>query len=168
MQATDEQWKRLGQRIADRRRELGLTQVELAQAAGVDVKSIVSIEKGTPRKRWPTSLPRLEAPLGWVPGSTREMANGGDPTPLPSANQPGRAPQGAASTGLDAELLMELATATPEQQQRVKDFLLGLKQASRSDYALAAHRPHAVSDGPANQDLRDALDVLDGIQPEDG
>jgi transcriptional regulator with XRE-family HTH domain len=73
------------QRAADaveaRRGELRMTQRELADAAGVDIKTIGSLEK---RGRWPIARTRaaIERALKWPPGEMKRIA---DQEPAPPA-----------------------------------------------------------------------------------
>ena len=62
--ATGEELRRVGRAVAARRGELGMTQQELADAAGVDIKTVYNLESGT---RWPIARTRaaISAALGW-------------------------------------------------------------------------------------------------------
>ena len=79
---TDRDTVQVGALVADRRGVLGLTQKELADAAGVDVVTIYNVESG---RRWPQSKTRaaIEAALRWSPGDLTRLRRGGEPTPLP-------------------------------------------------------------------------------------
>ncbi|MFJ2399783.1 helix-turn-helix transcriptional regulator [Streptomyces xanthochromogenes] len=76
-------WARLAEAVEAARIELGMTQVDLAQAAGVSEGTIQNLESGKDRPRFPTSLPRVERALKWAPGSGDAVFSGGDPIPLP-------------------------------------------------------------------------------------
>ncbi len=52
--------RELGQRIALRRKQLGVTQVELAELAGVSVRFLSSLERGKPTVRLDTLLAVLD------------------------------------------------------------------------------------------------------------
>lgn len=67
--------------VAARRGELSLTQAALATSAGVDIKTIYSLESA---KRWPQAGNRsaIEAALGWQQGDLAKIAEAnGEPTP---------------------------------------------------------------------------------------
>lgn len=68
--------KRLGNAIEDRRRELKITQAELAAAAGVGRTTIVNLETGRDSLRWPRSIADVERALGWPAGRARAIASG--------------------------------------------------------------------------------------------
>lgn len=69
--------KRAARLTAARRGELGMTQQQLADTAGVDVKTIGSLER---RGRWPIarSRARIEAALRWPPGELERLAEDSD------------------------------------------------------------------------------------------
>jgi len=77
-------WERLAQAIEAARDAKGLTQVGLAKAAGVSESTVQNFEAGVPRTRTPVTLSKVEAALGWAPGSGASVLSGGDPTPLSS------------------------------------------------------------------------------------
>ncbi|GAA2070986.1 helix-turn-helix domain-containing protein [Williamsia deligens] len=68
----------VGAKVGLRRRALGLDVAELARTAGVDAKTIRSMEGGD---RWPrdSTVAKIERALGWEPGSVEAVANGGEP-----------------------------------------------------------------------------------------
>lgn len=86
-EAMDRDWSRLAAAVKRRRKELGMTQIGLATAAGVSESTIQLLESGTPRGRMPRSLPAVERELGWAPGSATALLMGGVATPLPDAPQ---------------------------------------------------------------------------------
>ena len=51
----------LGRTIRDRRKNLGLTQAELADFAGVSLRVLSSLERGKPTARLDTVVPVLDA-----------------------------------------------------------------------------------------------------------
>jgi transcriptional regulator with XRE-family HTH domain len=63
----------LGQAVAARRGELGMTQQQLADTAGVDLKTVYNLESGS---RWPIAKNRaaIAAALGWVASALTELA----------------------------------------------------------------------------------------------
>lgn len=85
MRAMDADWDRLATAVQRRRETLGLTQVQLAEAAGVTDTTIRNLEGGRKFKRPPASLPSVEQALGWSPGSARVVLAGGEPALLADA-----------------------------------------------------------------------------------
>ncbi|MEV6580187.1 helix-turn-helix transcriptional regulator [Streptomyces sp. NPDC051582] len=73
-------WERLARAIEEARDAKGMTQVALAEAADVSESTVQNLESGTTRKRTPSTLPKIEAALGWTPGSGLAVLAGGDPT----------------------------------------------------------------------------------------
>lgn len=65
--------RRAARAVTARRGELGMTQGELAAAAGVDIKTIGSLER---RGRWPIARTRalIEKGLGWPVGELERIA----------------------------------------------------------------------------------------------
>jgi transcriptional regulator with XRE-family HTH domain len=75
----DQDRVRVGRYIEDRRGFLGMSQKQLADAAGVDIKTIYNLESG---RRWPVATTRgaIEVALEWSPGDLTRIAEGGEPT----------------------------------------------------------------------------------------
>lgn len=122
----------IAEAIRGRREELGLTQAELATRAGVSTGTVQSLEGS--RGAWdnPRSLPKIERALGWGPKSADRIRNGEAPILLEEGPQgPDRAvvdrSQMPVGQGIDPELLVEIAEATPDELLRVRGFLAGLK-----------------------------------------
>ena len=74
--------QRAASAVAARRGELALTQQELADAAGVDSKTIYNLESGG---RWPIAKTRtlIEKALGWPLGEMARIAHSEEPEPEP-------------------------------------------------------------------------------------
>lgn len=72
--------ERLGRAVYTRRRQLGLSQQELAEAAGVSQTTIRNIEAGRVGARRGPSVPLVERALGWKAGSGEDVLAGGEPT----------------------------------------------------------------------------------------
>lgn len=70
-------WSALGRNIREHRTALGLTQTQLAEAAGVAVSTVQNFEAGRESKRVPPSLTKIERALGWATGSSSDILNGG-------------------------------------------------------------------------------------------
>lgn len=80
-------WAELAAAIRSAREARGLSQVGLAELAGVSEGSVQNLESGTPRNRMPQTLPKIEPHLGWGPGSGRSILEGGEPTPASATGQ---------------------------------------------------------------------------------
>jgi transcriptional regulator with XRE-family HTH domain len=86
--AKGEDLQRVGRAVAARRGELGMTQHDLADAAGVDLKTVYNLESGN---RWPIARTRaaIAAALGWETGEFAAIAEARlasvPPPPPPSA-----------------------------------------------------------------------------------
>ena len=103
--------------------------IELAARAGVDPGTVGDFAAG---KRWPQTKTRgaLELVLGWPAGSIARIADGAAPPDVrPSAQdaEPDRLPVGS---GVDPQLLAELAQADPAAIEAVRAVL---KAARRED-----------------------------------
>lgn len=79
---TSLQWVRLATAIRAAREARGLTQLDLAERAGVSEGSVQNLESGKPRNRMPQTLTKIEPLLGWATGSGRLILDGGNPIPL--------------------------------------------------------------------------------------
>ena len=71
----------VGRRVAERRKELRLGTTEAARTAGVDRKTLVSLERG---ERWPqdSSRSKIEAMLRWSTGALDALTRDEEPTYL--------------------------------------------------------------------------------------
>ena len=78
------QWPKLAEAIRAAREARGLSQVDLAERAGISEGSVQNLESGKARTRIPPSLAKIEAPLGWAPGSGRAILDGGEPDLMPA------------------------------------------------------------------------------------
>lgn len=71
----------VGEIVVKRRAELGLSRAATAKLAGVDPKTLQSLERD---ERWPhdTNRVKIERALQWAPGSLDTIRDGGEPTEL--------------------------------------------------------------------------------------
>ncbi|MFD9211625.1 hypothetical protein ACFVY9_00615 [Streptomyces sp. NPDC059544] len=76
-----EDWARLGSAIRLSREAQGFSRRALSDLSGVSEKSIQLTEEGRVPGRWPSSLPKIEAALGWAAGSTQAVLDGREPVP---------------------------------------------------------------------------------------
>lgn len=72
-----EDWLRLGEAVRDRRVELGMTQDDLADEAGIATGTVRNLEKGN-RVR-DLMLPKINRALGWDEGSYKRVLDEGLP-----------------------------------------------------------------------------------------
>jgi transcriptional regulator with XRE-family HTH domain len=146
-------WPRLAKAIKQAREAAGMTQRDLAVAAGISVGSVQNLEAGADRSRIPQSLAKVEVALGWTAGSGVAILEGAHPTPAgrgsteprkPTANLPLRIVDELESGGplLDATVIrlpgagdarMTVVVrgnpdATPEQ---IQEALLAWREAER-------------------------------------
>lgn len=98
-------WTLLATAIKERRLALRLTQVDLASAAGVSESTVQNLEAGETRTRIPTSLPKVEAALGWKEGAASAVLAGSEPTLAASGGDSG----GGSVTELPLRIIQELA-----------------------------------------------------------
>ncbi len=86
---------RVARRVKARRGELRYSQRELAERAGVDVKTINSLEAAS---RWPqvTKRAAIEDALHWRSGSLLRIAEGGEPGDLMTADAEAATVEGSA------------------------------------------------------------------------
>jgi transcriptional regulator with XRE-family HTH domain len=73
-------WPGLAAAIKHRRAILGLTQLQLATAAGVTSTTVRNLEGGREPSRIPSSIHAIEHALGWETGSARAILAGGEAT----------------------------------------------------------------------------------------
>lgn len=114
----EQDWARLGGAVTKARKAAGLSQIELADAAGLSRSAVQGIERGKPFGAPQLSHRSVAQVLGWTPGSIADVLAGGEPT-LASA-VPGLAAEPAASGSTSAadDLLDDLT-------ERVRAALLG-------------------------------------------
>ncbi|MGW9245822.1 helix-turn-helix domain-containing protein [Streptomyces badius] len=101
-------WVRLGHAIETARDAKGMTQVALAEAANVSESTVQNLEAGKERVRQPPSVKKVEAALGWAPGSADAVLAGGEPTPLSTAPSSETPPVGD-QAGLPLRIIQELS-----------------------------------------------------------
>ncbi|NGO67141.1 helix-turn-helix domain-containing protein [Streptomyces sp. SB3404] len=76
MNQDPEAWQRLAARVRAARAQLGWTQAELAEHAGVSAKSVYTLESGAVPTRRPPTLHRIAHALGWPPGFIDSLLDG--------------------------------------------------------------------------------------------
>jgi DNA-binding XRE family transcriptional regulator len=96
---------RVGQAVVERRLDLGLTQRELADKAGVSLNTAALLERGHtfPRR---ANARKLEEALEWPRGTLAELRRGGQPTaPAGPAQRPPSPPAVVPVAGSSAQAL---------------------------------------------------------------
>ena len=113
----DQDWNRLAQLVVTRRTELGMkTTTALAKRMDMSTRVLSDIENARRDSYDRGTLAQLEQALAWSPGSVRQILEGADVQVS--------APVGS---GVDPATLQELADLSPDEVQRVVDFVRGLK-----------------------------------------
>lgn len=113
-------WSHLGETVRAARRAAGLSQLDLAVAAGVGRSAVQAIERGKPFDAPQLSHRVVASALGWAPGSVESVLAGGAPVEAGSPAQPKSPPEGAVGRSEADEFLDDLT-------ERVKLALLGGK-----------------------------------------
>ncbi|MGW4648109.1 helix-turn-helix transcriptional regulator [Kitasatospora sp. NPDC004289] len=117
-------WARLGSAVKAARLAAGLSQVDLADAAGLSRSAVQAIERGKAFDAPQLSHRSVASTLGWHANSVASVLAGGDPVPLPAVGQPmPPAPTAAAAAAGRSEADEFLDDLT----ERVKLALLGGK-----------------------------------------
>ncbi len=170
-------WDQLAAAVRARRRELGLTQLEVATAGRVSEDMIRNIEivKRTPKRGLrPRTARAIEDALEWEPGSIEATLAGGKPRPL-KTSRPSRAkkPQQTITTGDDATSETPrtdnppLAPAQPEGGDRfaLARQILALRSAlSQHQRAISPEAREALMSEMANS-AREAEEAIVRIMP---
>jgi DNA-binding XRE family transcriptional regulator len=106
-------WTALGTALRSRRKDLRLTQDELAEQAGVHVGTIKDYEAGKTYTRMPKSWSAIERAVNWAPGSAQAILQGGAPTVIAGPDGAYASPQDPyqpLSDRLPVSVLDELST----------------------------------------------------------
>lgn len=107
------QWAKLAAAVRAAREAQGLTQVALAELAGISEGSVQNLESGDPRTRIPPSINRVEPHLGWATGSGRAILDGGEPTPAAEPSVDVTAIEGRLRRKLPLRIVDELESDDP-------------------------------------------------------
>jgi transcriptional regulator with XRE-family HTH domain len=134
--------QRAGRAVAARRGELGLTQQELADDAGVDIKTVYNLESG---QRWPISKNRaaIAVALRWEPDALTVIAGGSEPETRPSA-VPAPPPPSADIDGAAPAFTRRGGIELPPEIRRGMGPHLDLIEARMLNAALAQARQRGV------------------------
>jgi transcriptional regulator with XRE-family HTH domain len=114
--AKGDELRRVGRAVAARRGELGMTRQELADAAGVDVKTVFNLESGT---RWPIAKTRaaVSAALGWGGDALAAISDGSAP-PASRDDTPDELPVSPAMREAMQDFLAEVQLAVRRAQRQ--------------------------------------------------
>ena len=72
-----EGWRRAGGRVRTARTRAGYTAKQFAEVCGISERTLWALEKGERDSFSDETLNRIEAELGWEPGSLRRLVEGG-------------------------------------------------------------------------------------------
>lgn len=119
------------ERVAERRRALGLTILDVNENGGPTAPTVVKAEAGELQDPRPSTLSKFDVGLRWMPGSAaRTYWDGLVPRPLEHAGKNGQPLEpGAASVALPLDTVLDLMNA----QSRLHDLL-----ENRANGAIAA------------------------------
>jgi transcriptional regulator with XRE-family HTH domain len=94
-------WDQLAAAVRARRKELGLTQVDVATAGRISEDLIRNIElhRRTPKRLNPRTARAIEDALNWEPGSIEDTLAGGDPRPIAAMSSRVEKPAPETTTG---------------------------------------------------------------------
>lgn len=113
----------LGRTIRDARAQLGMTQEQLAERAGISRATLQNIERdGRGRD---TTIAKLEKALGLPPGSAVKAAKGLQPLPgmHPAAQVGGRVSADTIERALDKAMVAVSSMTGPEMREMKQRFL---------------------------------------------
>lgn len=102
----DRDWSRLGAKLAQARRNLGLKQPELAQRISVGRATIQNVEAGKPFKNITPAIRAYAEAVGWTHDSVTRVLDGGNPEMAQPRADDGRPQDGTAD--LPPDVAMEL------------------------------------------------------------
>lgn len=80
--------QRFGEVVLQRRQALDLNQLEVQKAGGPSNTKQTEIENGRLVDLTPSTAKKVDAGLRWLPGSARDVWNGGEPIPLEVKQRP--------------------------------------------------------------------------------
>jgi transcriptional regulator with XRE-family HTH domain len=111
MAVAGEDWRRLGDYVRNRRKELNLSRAQFASMTDVSYRTAGQVERGIPVAR--DTVAAMENALGWKPGSGRRILDGGDPILTGDT----RDEDAAATDAALRQLTEKFAELTPAEQR---------------------------------------------------
>lgn len=88
---TDDDWRRLGKAVEDRRFECGYSQEQLVKRGGPSHQTVRNIERGKPTSYRPVTFRKLDRALDWADGTALKILQGtADQSDLDSQGDPDR------------------------------------------------------------------------------
>ncbi|MGV9271478.1 helix-turn-helix transcriptional regulator [Kitasatospora sp. NPDC003701] len=173
----DLDWTGMGRKIRHARVKSGMTQAELALAAGLDRKSISNYENGRPparADRVPDGYYKVGEIFQWRADDVDEYLMGVEPSPradpeivvsglsaLDLFPAVGRFARAAVQAGGDPTLRDLLEDAADRLLQSIPQ---RQPQPARSEYGLAAYRPHAWAEGDTGVPDDDAARIEQALE----
>lgn len=118
---SEDGWKHLGNRVVERRVELGMeTTTALSEATGLSTRILGDLENGRKASYRQATLLKVLSALGWANGSIEEILEGRDPIPEMTATVAHS--RYAKAIERDAATKFELSKLTSEQlAQGIRD-----------------------------------------------
>ncbi|MEU8613530.1 hypothetical protein AB0C29_36650 [Actinoplanes sp. NPDC048791] len=120
--ASREQWTDLGQRVVARRVELDLSRAELAEAAGLALRTLGDIESARRFRYDRTTLAKLEKGLQWTPGSITQILHAWRDLMYPRR-------RGRTDADVALEHVMRSPDLTDAQKARIVQLLIAEQEA---------------------------------------
>lgn len=122
-------WERLGDYVLRRRVALKYqTRDDFAKASGISTRTLAEIEKGEREGRFaPKTIAALEHTLGWAPGSATTITNGGEPTLLPTRQEP---PAGVPTINPEALARVMSSGLSDEAKHQILEMLAAEQRAA--------------------------------------
>lgn len=181
MSFSPDAWERLGILFQDARQRLGMSRAKFAEHAGISEKAVYNAESGEAHSRVPPTFAKYAAALDWTPESVRTVLAGGDPAVVGGVDVARPTPPRQPQTHPEEATLLDLLTRVHEfgrlavslgADGGIRDRLDATAQqlvrsiprkavAERKGYELAAYRPHAAGEGPAEDDAERILRAME-------
>jgi|GEM_PF-6357093 len=123
--------ERLGRFVSERRKELGLSQIDVWQSGGPSNSTLTGIETGSANKVSRSTLRKLERSLMWAPGSAQVVLDGGEPDAVDVSKVPAGTTYDESNMSievpfkpeqLDAETAFDLLTKNGQLQSAIEAF----------------------------------------------
>ncbi len=166
-------WRDLGKHVSWARGRKGMTQQELADAVGVTVKTINTLERGRATGMRAPTKAMLEGALDWMEGDVDRVLAGARPRVRQDGVWPTRYGEaevfvGSQAGAADDELAVRLQTLHPSERALVWALLDRLEEAYHRGHAEAAEAGLAwtVEPAPSAPDLAAVGDPWE-LWPED-
>jgi transcriptional regulator with XRE-family HTH domain len=137
----EQDWERLGEAIRQRRQAIGMSQIELAEAAGLGRSAVQGVERGRSYARPQLSHRSIAQALGWTAESIVAVLAGEEPT----LSEAGAAPTPAPAAEGANQGSPEVDTLLDDLSEHVKLALLGGQVVAGDVIDLAPDDPDSVA-----------------------